>query len=110
MSLFTINKEKTVSACKNAIENINKHQEAQKEALINEKMKRKWFKPKTREVAWEMVKKDWNRTPFCIFPPWHIGWDIHYKAMNLLSACEITEGETVQLDSEDAEFVKKWSN
>lgn len=105
MSLFAVNKYKVIKACQIAIKEVREEQGAIRENYIDAYMKRKWFKPKTREEAWKMVEKDWCSQIFCPIPP-----KTEDRANDLLEACEIAEGEFVQLDTRDAEFVKKWSD
>jgi len=111
MSLFAIRKDKTIQACRNAIDQLENERKEIKEASIDAAMNRRWFKPKTREKAWEKIRNSWyrSRISWCISPPWLFGDSTMERAERLLSACKMAEGEFVQLDTKDVEMVKEWS-
>ena len=122
MSLFTIRKETVMSVCENIIKDSHQRTQEIKEKLIDEEMKRKtkkiwfkWFKsskPKTREEAWRKIQdRYYNRDFFAHpgpIPPWSERDSIVTSAKDLLKACSISSGDTVQLDKKDANFIEKW--
>jgi hypothetical protein len=106
MSLFTVNKNTVIIAANNALKSITKKRIELFEIAVKAKMNRLFFKPKSREEAIEMVKKDSKNSSFT---PWKLeGWATEIEASKLLDACETTGLETVQLDTDDASFVKEW--
>lgn len=117
MSLFPIRKEKVMSVCENIIKDNNEKSRQIIEKLVDAEMNRnRWlsrFKPKTREEAWEKVKvKYGQQISWCGLPsqppPWYTQGHNFHKAEELLKACSISDGDIIQLNINDANFIEKW--
>ena len=107
MSLFTVQKSDVLSACKNAIAYVNERRKKELEKAIDEEMRRFFFRPKSREVAKARLIADANSSDWPA--AFNIAaWGVNNAANSLMEACRVVDGNTVQLDTEDAGFVNSW--
>lgn len=112
MSLFKVKKEMVYEAANNALNLVLRERNDLFEARVNKATKRFWLlklfgaKPLSRDKAEKWVE-DMTSTIPCI--DYKIqGWRTESIAKELIAACDVTESGIVELDGEDAEFVKKW--
>jgi len=116
MSLFTVDRILVIRVSTSALEYSRKvRQEAIEKRIKDLTTPKKYLfglitiKPPSREKAEEIARTEKDAWGF--IPWWRTQyWDIIGKAKKLIDACSVSETNTVQLDTEDANFIEEWKN
>lgn len=110
MSIFKVKKELVIEAANNALARIDAIQKASFEKEVKRHMKQGCVlrflgvKPLSQKDAEACVIKASSTTD-----AWRLsGWRTRGQAKDLLAACAVTESGLVELDTDDAVFVRKW--
>lgn len=102
-SLFLVRKEVARRGALNAIQSIEEKRQEFFEEEVSKVMRRRFFRLKTREEAEEAVQRGSDQVP-----KWRCyAWGDLERAKEICGACEISEGDFVYLDREDAAFIRK---
>jgi len=110
VSRFKVKKELVIEAANNALAKNDAVRAKHFEDDVQKHMKRAnilcffGMKPVPRDQAEAYVTKYSDITA-----SWRImGWGTRGQAKDLLAACAVTESGLVELDTDDAAFVRKW--
>jgi hypothetical protein len=123
MSVFKVKKELVVQAAKNAIEQIKTSRKELLDKEVDKIMRRRMRMKFLCIFLFGKFKKDfkdslnsrYSAKEFVVrtsdfLDSWRChGWVVENHANKLLDACFVTESGLVELDNEDAAFVRKWA-